>query len=512
MSLKNLSVKAKLATLVIASVFAVVSYAGWAYSTLSVAKVHGPYYNQIVQGKDLIADILPPPNYIIETYLMTLHMANEVDEGVDNATMQSYVSRCGQLQSEFDERHEYWLEDLSAGELKQKKTVDCYKPAMEFYRVLNSDFIPACKLNDANQAEELVRGPLREAYEKHREAIDSVVKLAVSGNMAAEAEVGEYVASRTNASLIAIFGVVTFLCGLGWYTIRETVRPLKAAALRLGDLSTGDLSTVGNQLRQNAESTSDQATMASGAAEEVSANAQSLSTAVEQFESSIREIAGNATTAASVAENAVEAASQTNDTITRLGQSSGEISNVIKVINSIAEQTNLLALNATIEAARAGEAGKGFAVVANEVKELAKETSKATEDIVGRVEAIQADTGEAVTAIGKVSEVISQISASQNAIAGAVEEQTAMTSEISRNISEVAIGSGEIAQNVSLVADAAKGTASGSEDTLSTATSIEDLADELMAMLGEAARASGPRSESVANSTPAEPTSGKYQL
>lgn len=515
MSFRKLSVKAKVGTLVFASVVAVIGYAVYSYKTLEVAKVGGPYYKQIVQGKDLVADILPPPNYIIETYLMALHMANEVEEGVDSNTMQSYVSRCGQLQSEFDERHEFWVADLPAGEMKQKKTNDCYKPAMEFYRILNAEFIPACTLNDAPAAKELARGSLRKAYEQHRDAIDEVVTLALASTQTVETETNEYVSQRTTASVTLGLLLVGTMCGLGWYTIKSTVRPLKDAALRLGGLSTGDLCTVGNQLRQNAESTSDQATMASGAAEQVSANAQSLSTAVEQFESSIREIATNATTAATVAENAVEAASQTNDTINRLGQSSGEISNVIKVINSIAEQTNLLALNATIEAARAGEAGKGFAVVANEVKELAKETSKATEDIVGRVEAIQSDTNEAVVAIGKVSEVISQISASQNAIAGAVEEQTAMTSEISRNISEVAIGSGEIAQNVSLVADAAKGTASGSEETLATATSIESLAEELMVIVGESGSASG-RSASPdhapATTGPEFQVTGKYQL
>jgi methyl-accepting chemotaxis protein len=254
-----------------------------------------------------------------------------------------------------------------------------------------------------------------------------------------------------------VLGGLAIFAGLLWcrFVARETMTPLRNSATRLQFLSTHDLADVSQQLRENAANTSDQATMASGAAEEVSANAQSLATAVEQFEASIREIAGNASNAASVARNAVEAADETNTTITRLGESSAEIGNVIKVINSIAEQTNLLALNATIEAARAGEAGKGFAGVANEVKELAKETSKATEDIISRIGTIQSDTQEAVEAIGRVSDVISQINESQNAIAGAVEEQTAMTSEISRNISEVAIGSGEIARSVSMVADAA---------------------------------------------------------
>ncbi|CCG05746.1 Methyl-accepting chemotaxis protein [Blastococcus saxobsidens DD2] len=149
--------------------------------------------------------------------------------------------------------------------------------------------------------------------------------------------------------------------------------------------------------------------MVSGAAEEVSRSVQTVAAGAEQMGASIREIASNAAEASQVAARAVDAAAATTATVAKLGDSSAEIGNVVKVITSIAEQTNLLALNATIEAARAGEAGKGFAVVANEVKELAQETAKATEDIAKRVLAIQGDTTAAVAAIEEISSIVAQI-------------------------------------------------------------------------------------------------------
>ena len=196
----------------------------------------------------------------------------------------------------------------------------------------------------------------------------------------------------------------------------------------------------------------------SAASEEVSKTAQAVATAVDQMNASIREIAKNAAEAAKVAATAVGVADTTNSSIAKLGESSAEIGKVIKVITSIAQQTNLLALNATIEAARAGEAGKGFAVVANEVKELAKETAKATEDISQKIEAIQADTNGAVTAIREISEIINRIADIQTTIASAVEEQTATTNEMNRNVAEAASGTRDITSAIG-------GLAAGTQET-----------------------------------------------
>ena len=182
---------------------------------------------------------------------------------------------------------------------------------------------------------------------------------------------------------------------------------------------------------------------------------QTVAAGAEQIGASIREIAQNATQAARVAAQAMSEVTATNETVARLGTSSQEIGNVVKVITSIAEQTNLLALNATIEAARAGEAGKGFAVVAGEVKELATETARATEDIARRVEAIQSDTTGAVAAIDQVSQIIARISDYQMTIASAVEEQTATTAEMSRAVTEAAGGAGAIAGSITTVATTA---------------------------------------------------------
>lgn len=233
------------------------------------------------------------------------------------------------------------------------------------------------------------------------------------------------------------------------------------------------------QISANSEETSAQANVVSQATQQVSQNLESVSTGAEEMTSTIQSIASNAHEAATIASKAVQTARAANATVGKLGESSAEIGEVIKVITSIAQQTKLLALNATIEAARAGEAGKGFAVVANEVKELARQTAKATEDISHKIIAIQTDTNGAVEAIATISTVINQINDISGTIATAVEEQSATTNEMTRNVTEAAKGSGEITRNIAGVAQAAQGTSNSAQESQKAANDLAEMAAEL---------------------------------
>ncbi|HWW16265.1 MAG TPA: methyl-accepting chemotaxis protein [Candidatus Dormibacteraeota bacterium] len=261
-------------------------------------------------------------------------------------------------------------------------------------------------------------------------------------------------------------------------SLKRMIQAITENTLQVASASE-ELNVASQQITANSEETSAQADVVSKAAHAVSQNLQTVATGAEEMGASIKEIAKNATEAAKVATSAVKVAETATTTVSKLGDSSLEIGQVIKVITSIAQQTNLLALNATIEAARAGEAGKGFAVVANEVKELAKETAKATEDISRKIEAIQTDTKAAVEAIASISTVINQINDISSTIASAVEQQNATTNEMSRNVSEAARGSGEITSNITGVAEAAQGTTRGATDTQNASRQLVETCTQL---------------------------------
>ena len=244
-----------------------------------------------------------------------------------------------------------------------------------------------------------------------------------------------------------------------------------------------EVNQVSDHLGEVADRTAGQARDAREATQRVSSHVSQVATASDQMGMAVSEISRSASGAVTVAARAVDTARNTSTQVAALGTSSAEIGQIVKVITSIAAQTNLLALNATIEAARAGDAGRGFAVVANEVKELARHTAKATEDITSKIGAIQNDTRDVLTAIDGITEIIGEISSHQNTIASAVEEQVATTGDISHSVRDAATASQTITATIDQLADGAQTTAASTNQTRQAARELAGMAAELQSMV-----------------------------
>jgi methyl-accepting chemotaxis protein len=518
----KLSIKSKIMSLV--GFFAVgtaVLLAGF-LTTVQTVRVNGPKYNKIVDAKDIISDILPPPMFLVESYALALRM----HEVTDPSAIRALVEKGNKLRTQYEERRRIWTnqERELEPEIKRALLDEGHASAQAFFDVRDGKVVPAILSGKRDEALDTIAGELHEAFEEHQKRVERTVELARAHVDVVERETAEMV-SRWDAVLVAFaIGLVLLSLMLGSAAAKAILSPLRASmdvfrafanrnftvrfeadgdmaeiaeavnqagtsirealtsiARHAETLSTAsdELKLVSEQMSANAEETAAQANVVSAASEQVMKSVKTVAVSAEQMNGSIRDIAGNTNQAANVTSDAVRIAENANGAVLRLGDSSTEIGKVIKVINSIAEQTNLLALNATIEAARAGEAGKGFAVVANEVKELAKETAKATQDIARKIETIQTDTGGAVGAIGEIRQAINRVNDIQSTVATAIQQQASTTSEIEKNVNHGARGTEEITANIAGVAQAARSTSSGASDTQRAAGELAKMASEL---------------------------------
>jgi len=500
--------------------------------TVSEIRVGGNAYKRIAATKDLIADIVPPRAFIVEAYMLAHVQLEEPDANV----RQRLGDQIETVHRDFEARQSHWRTALTDADLRQKLGVESYVPAQRFFSVYEQTFVPALAAHDFNAARAALRGPLKAAFDDHARQITqlavrakqrvteeeaSATSIAGSGliksafglallaatgliatlmvlgsieaPMARVREVFKAMANRDLTQSVELevngngggeFGEMTRLANAAVESMREVLRSMAEQSDSLAGASE-ELRVVSEHMSANAEETAAQAHVVTAASEQVSSSVQAMAASTDGLSASVREISRSTNDASEASSKAVQLAETADRAVTRLGESSMGISKIVRVINSIAEQTNLLALNATIEAARAGEAGKGFAVVASEVKDLAAETGRATQDIVRRIEAIRVDTQGAVEAIAEIRTFISKINDVQTSIAAAIEQHSATTGQIARSVSDGVRGTSEISSNIGGVAEAARHTSSGASDAKNAATELARMANELRRVIGQ---------------------------
>jgi methyl-accepting chemotaxis protein len=461
---RDWSFKTKVISVLSGLAVGVAAAGGITMLTLQQVAIGSTSYQQIVDSKDLLADVLPPPAYLIEYQLTAYELAAK-----PNADIDTLAAKLEKLRGEYAAREAFWGEYQASDELRaalaaSDTTTD------ELFRLAENELVPLVRQGKGAEAVQLVTTKIENAYGAHRAGVDEVVKIAVTQFNEADVNAKNLVDARRAVLFSVLLIVLLIAIAAIPLLVRSTLPPVRAMArlaealaagklsheeeLRAGhdDVTSAAASLQGavKDLRQEMHSMGEHATHLASTADELSTTANMLATsdgggavghvatAVHELNSSINELSRTTVVVSGTAEQAVELAHEARFNIEALGRSSQAIADVVGMISDVAEQTNLLALNATIEAARAGESGKGFAVVAGEVKELANQTASATQDIRTKIAAIQSDVTKAMAAVASVAEVVSDISHSQAAVAATIEEQSAVVSSIAREAEDAA--------------------------------------------------------------------------
>lgn len=450
-----------------------------AYRTINQIKVNGPVYRDIILGKDLIADVLPPPEYIIESYLTTYEMLGETNP----MGLQSLKDRMTRLQAEYAQRHEYWKNELTDEAARKALLQDSFEPAQAFFNAYNARFLPAIDAKDKATARSVLESELSTTYGAHRMAIDKTVRLAAaiaSDNETRAAKIERtsfYVLISGTAIITAAVAAVSWIIGLG---IKRSLAKLASnldANARTVALAASQVASAGEAL-------------ASGASEQAASLEESAS-AMEEMSSMTRRNAETADLASSLATESTRASEAGNEAMKQMETAIAEIeagandtAKIIKSIDEIAFQTNLLALNAAVEAARAGEAGKGFSVVAEEVRSLAQRSADAARHTAELIRASVDRAHNGVEIAKSVGTYLSQIGSVSGKVQAHVAEIASASKEQAQGIDSLNRSVAQMDQVTQQNAAGAEESSAASKQLAEQAASLQELVASLHQLLG----------------------------
>lgn len=479
-------------------------------SIMNKIRINGPVYSVIISNKDLVADILPPPEYIIETYLTTLQMKDEHDP----EKLALLIGKSISLKETYLKRHAYWEKVLPDGELKTLIIGKSYGPAMEYFDILEKQYIPAVKAQDTAKMDELLNGRLKTVYDMHRSAIDEAVRLANIESTTIEQNAQKTITWAQWSSIGFTLAIIAIVIALAFLTIRAINRSVSQLSgtmktiVREKDLSRrieikgGDeIGMIGRDINAflddfeliiaKVRTTSIQV---DSATQEVAAGSQGLSqlsqqqassveevaATFEQMTSSIKQNAAHAEKGHAVTRDLVQQTTVTRESTKELMQAMDEISiasrkigDIITTVNEVAFQTNLLALNAAVEAARAGEHGKGFAVVAEEVRALARRSAEAASQIKGMIEDSVNKVRVGDTIVKKSIDALKEIIENIDALSQIMDE-------ISTSSNEQAAGIDEVNRAIMQIDNATQRNAGTAEEFATTSENLNSEAGELL--------------------------------